>query len=270
MVKKVNNTNNMAELIHIGKHCMADECHQLDFLPIECLLCHKQFCKLHIKGIEHHCEFSNDKLLTAEEVDALNSPASFPCSLEKCKQRELTPIQCDDCHLQFCLKHRLPVDHDCKYIKKVEKGEYDGLTPQQKVQKITGKTLVNEKSKGRVGKKSKKTSSKVQEMKLKMKGKGENSIPVDERIYFDVKINIEKCATKSTPLFFSREYTVGKIIDLIAKYIKLSNENHILHAPKLRLYLNEGDFFAMDVKLKMLLENDELEPFGEIHIKYVT
>ena len=260
----------MAELIHIGEHCMAHECNQLDFLPMECPICHKQFCKLHIKGTEHQCEKTNDKTLTAEEVNTLASPVSFPCSITKCNGRELTPIQCDDCHSQFCLKHRLSGDHDCKQIKIVEKGKYDGLTPQEKVAKITGKALVNEKSSGRVGKKSKRTSNKVLEMKLKMKGKGENSIPINERIYFDVQIDIQSCVTKSLPLFFSSEYSVGKIIDLIAKYMKLTNENHILHAPKLRLYLVEGEFFAPDMKLKTLLESSELDPFGKLHIKYVV
>lgn len=259
----------MAELIHIGKHCMAEGCNQLDFLPIDCPLCKRQFCKLHIKGIEHGCEEPSDITLTAEEVDNLASPASFPCSKSKCNGRELTPIQCDDCQLQFCLKHRLPMDHDCKHIAAKEKGQYDGLTPQEKVEKITGKSLVSEKSSGRVGKKSKKTSNKVLEMKLKMKGKGETSIPVDERIYFDVKINVESCSTKSIPLFFSKEYSVGKMIDLIAKYMKLLNRNHVADAPKLRLYLTEGNFFASDLKLKTLLDNSELDCFGELHIKYV-
>jgi len=261
----------MAELINVGKHCGLDECHQLDFLPIECLLCHKLFCKLHVKASEHGC-IDSSRTLTEQEVESLDAPVSFPCSLSECKGRELTAISCEKCCEQFCLKHRLPGDHNCIHIQPKEKGKYEGLTSHEKVEKITGKSLSSEKSTGRVGKKSSKTASKVIEMKLKMKAKGESSIPVEERIYFDVKINVDSCSVKSLPLFFSREFTVGRTIDLIAKYTKIKNNNHVAHAPKLQLYVTEGVYFAMDQKLKVLLGsgNAVLQNFGEISIHYVT
>ncbi|XP_066927714.1 AN1-type zinc finger protein 1-like [Clytia hemisphaerica] len=260
----------MAELMHIGKHCGHSECNQLDFLPIQCQLCKKVFCSLHVKSNEHGCK-SQDNILTDEDVQNLTAPASFSCTYGTCKGRELTPITCDKCIEQFCLKHRLPGDHECKQMTLSKKSEYDGLTAKEKVEKITGKSLVTEKTSGRVGKKSTKTSNKVLEMKLKMKAKGENSIPIPERIYFEVKFNIESCKTKSLPLFFSKEYTIGRIIDLIAKYAKLLNQNHVSTAPKLRLYVEDGVYFPVDSKLKNLLEEESngLRNFGEIEMKYV-
>ncbi|PIK47571.1 putative AN1-type zinc finger protein 2B-like isoform X1 [Apostichopus japonicus] len=36
------------------------------------------------------------------------------CSKKGCKQKELMPIVCDSCRLNFCLKHRHALDHACK------------------------------------------------------------------------------------------------------------------------------------------------------------
>ncbi|XP_053084517.1 AN1-type zinc finger protein 2A isoform X3 [Pangasianodon hypophthalmus] len=36
------------------------------------------------------------------------------CSKGGCKQKEMIRVTCDECHLNYCLKHRHPLDHDCK------------------------------------------------------------------------------------------------------------------------------------------------------------
>ncbi|XP_041085592.1 AN1-type zinc finger protein 2B-like isoform X2 [Polyodon spathula] len=36
------------------------------------------------------------------------------CSKGGCKQKEMIKVTCDQCHLNFCLKHRHPLDHECK------------------------------------------------------------------------------------------------------------------------------------------------------------
>lgn len=263
------------ELPDVGKHCSYKHCNRLDFLPIECPLCKLQFCKDHIKGTEHKCTKSHDNTLTKEQLECLDGPASYECSIELCKGRELTPIECDKCKQRFCLKHRLPGDHDCSAIEKKEPKPFDSLTPREKVEKITGKSLNSEKKQdsGRVGKRSKKTSSKVIELKLKMKAKGENNIPVDERIYFNVTVIIQDGggATKEYPLFFSREYTIGKMIDLTATYCALKNQNHVTTAPKLRFFVTEGDCLPTDKKLGELLVDPiaNINNFGELFITYV-
>ncbi|KAG8125298.1 hypothetical protein E2320_020634 [Naja naja] len=35
------------------------------------------------------------------------------CQRPGCKQREMMKVLCDQCHGNFCLKHRHPLDHDC-------------------------------------------------------------------------------------------------------------------------------------------------------------
>uniref|UniRef100_A0A8B9PYH8 AN1-type domain-containing protein n=1 Tax=Apteryx owenii TaxID=8824 RepID=A0A8B9PYH8_APTOW len=43
------------------------------------------------------------------------SPAIFTnkCLKPGCKQKEMMKVICDQCHKNYCLKHRHPLDHDC-------------------------------------------------------------------------------------------------------------------------------------------------------------
>lgn len=36
------------------------------------------------------------------------------CSLKGCKKKEVIPVVCTECTLNYCLKHRHPVDHKCE------------------------------------------------------------------------------------------------------------------------------------------------------------
>lgn len=35
------------------------------------------------------------------------------CTFKTCKKKEMIPVLCDSCNLNFCLKHRHPQDHEC-------------------------------------------------------------------------------------------------------------------------------------------------------------
>ena len=39
---------------------------------------------------------------------------SNKCNKAKCKKKELVPLTCGVCKLNFCLTHRHPADHDCQ------------------------------------------------------------------------------------------------------------------------------------------------------------
>lgn len=266
------------ELPNIGAQCSFLQCSQLDFLPIQCPICELLFCKLHIKANEHGCVLSVSNTLTKQQIDELDKPESFACKIISCKMTELAPIICDFCKEQFCLKHRLPVDHECTSILKREADPFEALTTREKVKKVTGRVLSEQKTTGRVGKRSNKTSNKVLEMKLKMKAKGETSIPGDERVYFNVNVVLpqqqsEKFSVKSYALFFSCEHTVGRVIDLAAKYCSLKNENHISTASKLRFYIEPDNPLPTDARLKDLLCDNDVSGvynFGEIFLGYFS
>ncbi|ORY99405.1 hypothetical protein BCR43DRAFT_455966 [Syncephalastrum racemosum] len=129
------------EFPNLGKHCTADNCKQLDFLPFTCYHCKKIFCQEHYKLEDHHCPSLNDPNLDVRVPTCpiceqpvpgrrdqdpnirVNEHIQNNCRSEKkpsnlckhkgCKAKLLVPMQCTDCHQAFCVKHRLPVDHDC-------------------------------------------------------------------------------------------------------------------------------------------------------------
>ncbi|VDM96459.1 unnamed protein product [Thelazia callipaeda] len=136
----------MAEFPGFGRHCHANSCHLLDFLPVRCDACQRDFCASHYAYDAHNCISAYKKNIQVpvcplcgvpipvarnERPDAKvgnhidsnckSNPASAMkgriytnrCSQVYCKKRELIPIKCDECGQNFCLKHRFPADHDC-------------------------------------------------------------------------------------------------------------------------------------------------------------
>ncbi|KAI8145062.1 hypothetical protein BJV82DRAFT_604748 [Fennellomyces sp. T-0311] len=130
------------EFPELGKHCTFDGCSQLDFLPYTCYHCKKIFCQEHFKLDDHHCPSLNDPQLDVRvpTCPICESPVPGPrnedpnirvnrhiqsncadtkrqsnlCRQRGCKAKLLVPMQCSDCGKAYCVKHRLPVDHECK------------------------------------------------------------------------------------------------------------------------------------------------------------
>ncbi|XP_045614811.1 AN1-type zinc finger protein 2B isoform X2 [Procambarus clarkii] len=50
----------------------------------------------------NNCKHKNKKIYTNK------------CSAANCKTKEMVPVSCDSCKLNFCLRHRHAIDHDCK------------------------------------------------------------------------------------------------------------------------------------------------------------
>jgi hypothetical protein len=132
------------DLLDKGKHCQEELCHQLSFLPMQCKACAKIFCSEHFKYDAHNCkesckfdfkvpncslclqpiEFTRDKtieLCLAEHMQKCDSTAAKKkndsnakkCSFKNCKSKDLFKIECDNCQLLYCKKHRLPEVHEC-------------------------------------------------------------------------------------------------------------------------------------------------------------
>ena len=36
------------------------------------------------------------------------------CTMKGCKKKEVVPVICDQCRMNFCLRHRHALDHSCK------------------------------------------------------------------------------------------------------------------------------------------------------------
>ena len=53
--------------------------------------------------IENNCQLRSKKAVFSNR-----------CNKAKCKKKELVPVVCETCRLNFCLTHRHPTDHDCR------------------------------------------------------------------------------------------------------------------------------------------------------------
>ncbi|XP_071452840.1 AN1-type zinc finger protein 2A-like [Hetaerina americana] len=134
------------EFPHLGKHCHLGNCKKLDFLPMKCDACENIFCQDHFTYNNHNCPSASQKDVQVPvcplcnipiptkrgqlpdiavgahiDSDCQSDPAQSRrkvftnrCNVKACKQKELIPVLCRDCKLNYCLKHRHPQDHQCK------------------------------------------------------------------------------------------------------------------------------------------------------------
>ncbi|GAA5919285.1 hypothetical protein JCM1841_006541 [Sporobolomyces salmonicolor] len=135
--------------LDIGRHCSAEGCHQLDFLPFNCPSCKLPFCAEHWRPPSGHTCTQYDPRLFDNRVPSCplcSTPIPIPpqtdpnlpmdshlsttcpvlhphlpkpkpanvCNAPKCKVKMVVPIQCDECGGKFCPQHRWRGDHKCE------------------------------------------------------------------------------------------------------------------------------------------------------------
>nr|SVE74351.1 EOG090X0APF [Daphnia barbata] len=147
------------EFPHLGKHCAEKTCHQLDFLPMKCDACEETFCKEHIRYDLHKCQSAYKKDVQVPVCPLCSQPVPWKrgeapdiavgdhidrdcqsdparqkrkvfgnqCSLKGCKKKEVIPVVCDQCRMNFCLRHRHAIDHSCKGNKPADKAREAAL-----------------------------------------------------------------------------------------------------------------------------------------------
>ncbi|CAD5117182.1 DgyrCDS5981 [Dimorphilus gyrociliatus] len=200
--------------MNIGKHCSLTSCKRLDFLPFPCQFCKEIFCKDHREPEIHLC--SNYKSNDLEEARNKQVLGTFPCSFIRCEKKEVTEIECEICHGCFCFKHRNPLDHKCAVEESTSK-----RTPELKIQKQPPQVKnTNFKSA-----KQRNLAAKVALMKIKMSAIGNKSIPQEDRFFLNI-ILPESSQHSSKPFYFTKHWTIGRMIDYVASEVKLENENN--------------------------------------------
>uniref|UniRef100_A0A1B6C7F1 AN1-type domain-containing protein n=2 Tax=Clastoptera arizonana TaxID=38151 RepID=A0A1B6C7F1_9HEMI len=134
------------EFPNLGKHCHEEFCKKLDFLPVKCDACEQIFCHEHMSYTKHSCPSAYKKDVQVPVCPLCNTPIpvrkgempdiavgahidmdcqSDPakgrrkvfvnkCSMKGCKGKEIVPVLCAECRLNFCLKHRYTADHNCQ------------------------------------------------------------------------------------------------------------------------------------------------------------
>ncbi|KAK7792002.1 hypothetical protein R5R35_004205 [Gryllus longicercus] len=134
------------EFPDLGQHCSEVTCQQLDFLPLKCDACENIFCREHIAYKDHNCSSAYKKDVQVPVCPLCNTPVPLKkgetpdfvvgqhidndcqsdparskrkvfnnkCSAKGCKVKEVIPVICNKCKLNFCLKHRHEADHQCE------------------------------------------------------------------------------------------------------------------------------------------------------------
>ncbi|XP_060077045.1 AN1-type zinc finger protein 1-like [Ylistrum balloti] len=240
----------MAEFPDLGKHCSLQSCKQLDFLPYDCDGCGKTFCGDHKFPDNHKCDQVNKHTASGD----YSGDKSYSCTFEGCQGRELMKVTCMECEKNFCLSHRHQSDHNCE---KLEIKEDKTKTAEHVRQIIASKPNKDSGMRSKGGKSSK-TAAKVALMKLKMHAVGDKGIPQDSRVFFLVHLP-KDTKPKSKAMFFSKTWTIGRVIDSVADFNKIVNSNNTGSEKKLRLFLHDcGVLLDTTASLELCLQKETL------------
>ena len=108
---------------------------------------------------------------------------------------------------QFCMDHRLEVDHKCS---KVYENHIEDSMPKTKA--LVASILASKPKRDPKVVKDQKMAAKVQLMKLKMKAQGSKAIMSSERIYFGIKSPTKE---DLTPVFVCSKWPFGRVLDFV-------------------------------------------------------
>ena len=258
-----------ADLDALGAHCQLSYCHVLDFLPFKCLSCQGTFCLEHRSETAHKCShagewarrrrqnslnnFSNTSSITnSTPSEKPNVRTGTQCSHPQCKTLihtlQNTGVHCSDCNRQYCLKHRLGEDHGCAKLIPL------GARPTSTATKAAAATADRARSafarlrtmatpKPSAPKPQSRAAQIAAVNNLKKNAKGDPSLAPEKRLYLHVEAEASSTTSKlpKADLYFSHDWSVGKMLDDAAKRLQVSNSNNRAgEEDRLRVYHVEG------------------------------
>ncbi|KAK4967869.1 hypothetical protein LTR42_010197 [Elasticomyces elasticus] len=250
----------------IGSHCQMPFCRQLDFLPFRCESCKGSFCLDHRTESAHTCPKEGEWARRRAQLNNAASRTGYAgpvkpniltheqqCSTPSCKTLINTPlvtgVRCDTCRREYCLKHRFTYDHDCAKLIPLGARPATGPTQREKglqaLEKLKAWGAAKKKAAIPVSSSKKEAAARVQETaNLKKSAKGDDKIAVEKRVYLYVEASSDTISAKipKGTFFYNGEYTVGRILDLAAKSLQVSNTNNMSDSEedKLRVFHVEG------------------------------
>ncbi|KAI6843491.1 AN1 zinc finger protein [Hortaea werneckii] len=255
-----------ADVEAIGAHCQHPYCHQLDFLPFKCDSCKGTYCLDHRSETAHQCPKAGEWARRRAQLENHSSGPSTPrpnilthekqCAEPSCKTLIDTPlvtgVHCDKCNRSYCLKHRFTNDHNCANLTPLgARPARAGPTQRERgiaaLDKLRAWGLKKKDSLPKTPQTKTKAAAaqRIQEIAtLKKTAKGDPSIPADKRIYLYVEASSDTLSAKipKGTFFYNRDFTVGRMLDLAAKSLQVSNLNNRSESEedKLRVFHVEG------------------------------
>ncbi|EXJ91201.1 hypothetical protein A1O1_04310 [Capronia coronata CBS 617.96] len=265
----------------IGSHCEFPYCHQLDFLPFRCDSCHHTFCLDHRSETAHKCPRAGEwarnrrrnsvgrptqsQSLSSGSNHSTNSTASgagrrpnhanaTQCSEPSCKTfvhtLQNTGVHCPNCNRTYCLKHRMREDHDCAHLVPLGARPLDIALQSNKEKLRLGfgrlKAWGNKVQQDAVPnpKPTSRAAQVVALNALKKNAKGDDKLDPAKRVYLHVEAEAASTSSKlpSADLFFSQDWSVGRLLDEAAKRLQVANVNNRVDSEdqRLRVYHVEG------------------------------
>ena len=255
----------------VGKHCQYEYCNQLDFLPFLCQSCTKTFCLDHRSETAHRCANPGAWARRRREAELAkpsigqgrtlrDKVSQKPCASPDCKTvvgTSLTPgVHCPACQRDYCLKHRLKEDHDCRNLVPIgARASAAAAAAQLDIAHKTRSALDRLRAWGSARREQAeralpkpKPSSVAARLaataKLKKTAKGRKDIAEDKRIYLYVEAEAETAQAKLPrgEFFFSKDWVVGRLLDDAAQGLQVHNLNNKSsdERDKLRVFHVEG------------------------------
>lgn len=257
-----------ADATLVGKHCQYEYCNQLDFLPFFCQSCSHTFCLDHRTETAHKCakegawaERRRQAQLARPSIGQgkmlRDKITEKPCASPVCKTvigtSLSTGVHCQTCNRDYCLKHRLKEDHDCKNLIPIGARpaaiqlDVAAQKTRSAFDKLRAWGTAKKEQAGRVLPKPKPTSTSARLVavnKLKKSARGDEKLPVEKRIYVYVEAEAETAKAKfpKGEFYYSKDWVVGRILDAAAKSLQVQNLNNQSadEQDKLRVFHVEG------------------------------
>ncbi|KAL5113428.1 hypothetical protein ACEQ8H_008696 [Pleosporales sp. CAS-2024a] len=241
----------------VGAHCQMEYCHVLDFLPFRCESCKGTYCLDHRSEHAHKCPQEGlwARQRAAQQQSSAASSAPKPslythdqqCFASACKTlintSRMPASQCTTCNRSYCLKHRMPEDHDCAHVPRggaASTLDNTRLSALAKL-KLWAESKRREDDQRRAPKKSgglfglgggtrtSASSLAAAELNaLKRAAKGDATIPAEKRIYLHVEASADTTKAKypTGKFYYNHEWSVGRVLDTAAKALQVQNVNN--------------------------------------------
>jgi hypothetical protein len=230
------------------------------------------YCLDHRTEHAHNCPKAGE---WARQRAARNASTALPpkpslynheqqCFENACKTLINTPrmpaSQCTSCNRSYCLKHRMPEDHDCRNVPRpgaaMSGARQQTLTALAKLKLWAEKKRSDDDKRRSGGKKSgflglgKSSASsaaataQAEVNALKRAAKGDAGVPADKRIYLHVEASADTTKAKfpTGKFYYNADWTVGRVLDVAAKALQVQNVNNRGggEEEKLRVFHVEG------------------------------
>ncbi|KAL8951071.1 MAG: hypothetical protein Q9222_002911, partial [Ikaeria aurantiellina] len=203
------------EMLSIGGTCQYLTCENYDFLPFRCESCRGRFCQDHRTEAGHKCARAGEwakRRQQQQQQASVGSPSQKPttltatqCSHPECKTfidtLNSVGVVCSTCNRKYCLKHRIPEDHDCSKITPLgARQRVPGPSQADKARSALGRLkLWGKEKQAAVLPKPKPSTAATRAIalnQLKRSAKGDEKVPLDKRIYLHVEAEANTTTSK--------------------------------------------------------------------------